>query len=64
MEEREKTIHTLEENNRDMEKILLSLKELKVDVVTLEKPLNYSFEDLISEMLLVFLPLEVSKFDM
>ncbi|KAF3651524.1 hypothetical protein FXO37_17966 [Capsicum annuum] len=64
MEERDKTIQSLKKNIREMYKTLSSLKAPKADVVILEKPLNHSFENLISKMLLVLFPLELRKFDL
>lgn len=62
MKEREKILYALQENNREMEKILSSLKTPKAYVLTLEKLLNHSFEDLISEMILILLSIELNKF--
>lgn len=47
-----------------MDRILSTLKTPKADLLTLERPLNYSFEDLISKILLILLPIKLNKFDL
>lgn len=64
MKEREKTLKAIQGNNREMKKILSSLKTPKTDVLTLERPLNHSFEDLISKIMLILLLIELNKFDL
>lgn len=54
----------MRESNREMEKILTSLKVPQVEVINLGKPFNHLFEDFISELFIVLLPLDLIKFDL
>lgn len=47
-----------------MEQILATLKVPKVEVLTLDKPFIHLFKDLISEILLVLIPLDLNKMNL
>lgn len=64
MKKRSKTIEILRESNREIEKILDTLKVSQTEVVNLGKPPKYLFEELISELLIVLLPQDLYKFDL
>lgn len=64
MSERDKTMEILKENNREMEIILASLKVPRTDVITLEKTLTLKFKDLISQVTIVFLPQDLTLFNL
>ncbi|KAM3246473.1 hypothetical protein P3L10_008240 [Capsicum annuum] len=61
---RVETIASLQENNREMEKILVSLKIPRIDVITLEKTLTLKFENVVREMEIILLPLDLTKFSL
>lgn len=64
LEEIKITMKALRQNNREMEKILATLKVPKAEVLTLDRTFTHSFEDLINVMLMVFIPLDLNKIDL
>lgn len=60
---REKTMEALRKSNREIEALLAQLKISRTNVLTLERPVNLAFEGPTQEIVIVLLPLDISRIE-
>lgn len=64
MLERDKTLEALKEGNQELENILASLRVLKTVAITLGRPVHLIFKDVISEIIIILIPQNLTLFDL
>lgn len=54
----------LKKNNLELQRILASLRVSRTEAVTLRKPLHLTFENVVSEMVIVLMPQDLKLLDL